>query len=73
MKKDIIAVRIRETRQSMNLTQVQLAKKLRTSQGLIAKLEHGGADYKVSQLRAIARLTDTPRASLTFLVAADQL
>ena len=53
---------LKETRQAANITQVQLAKKLRQSQSFVSKCERGESRLDVIQLRVICRHlgTDLP-------------
>jgi transcriptional regulator with XRE-family HTH domain len=57
---------IRQTREAANLTQVELAEKLRQSQSFVSKCERGERRLDVVQLRTICRLLGT---SLTDFVA----
>jgi transcriptional regulator with XRE-family HTH domain len=53
---------LRETRESANVTQVELARRLRQTQSVISKWERGEIRLDVIQLRSICRIlgTDLP-------------
>lgn len=50
---------LRETRQATSVTQVQLAKKLRTSQSIVSKWERGELRLDIVQIQRICRALDT--------------
>ena len=50
---------LKETRLAANITQVQLAKKLRQSQSFVSKCERGEDRLDVVQLRSICRALGT--------------
>jgi transcriptional regulator with XRE-family HTH domain len=53
---------LRETRESANVTQVELARRLRQTQSFVSKWERGEIRLDVIQLRSICRIlgTDLP-------------
>lgn len=60
-----IAAAVRSARLKAGLTQVQLAKKIRSTQSVIARLE-GGEDKRIPSLPLLAKIARACGASLEF-------
>lgn len=63
--KTSIALVVKEARSRAGLTQVQLARKIGTTQSVIARLE-GGADRRVPSLSLLARIAAACHGELEF-------
>lgn len=60
-----IAMLVKKLRQHAGLTQIQLAKKIKTSQSVIARLE-GGNDSRMPSLPMLAHIAEACGAALEF-------
>lgn len=53
-----LGARVRQLREAAGLSQAELARRMGTSQSMIARLEAGGADPKLDTLERVSRALD---------------
>ena len=63
--KTLIAEAVRSTRLHAGLTQIQLAKRAKTTQAVISRVE-SGTDSRIPSLDLLSRIAGACKASLTF-------